>query len=101
MDGEQLFLFCMFYTHADILAVSCDEECTCESESESGGLSAGGAAGITFAITLLVVLPVGVVSLMHSCCTACFVTGFLYYNNLVNISLTHIIIYMLYLPCRG
>ena len=44
---------------------------------------------------------VTVLSLMHSCCTACFVTGFLYYNNLVNISLTHIIIYMLYLPCRG
>ena len=54
---------CMFYTHADILELSCDGECTCESESESdsGGLSAGAIAGITFAITLLVVLPVGVV----------------------------------------
>ena len=36
-----------------------DEEYECE--SESGGLSAGAIAGITFAITLLVVLPEGVV----------------------------------------
>ena len=52
---------CMFYTHADILALSCDGECTCESESDGGGLSAGGASGIAVVVTLLVVLPVGVV----------------------------------------
>ena len=49
----------MFYTHADILALSCGGECECD--SESGGLSAGGAAGIAVVVTLLVVLPVGVV----------------------------------------